>query len=180
MMEWINITWSTRTGSNFTQKQIQDILDGDSGICPAVNQVELHPYLAQPSLTAFCKEKGIVMMGYSPLGKITDTLSYVHVNCSKLALIDWNLGQDLTLSLPSYPFPISLPFALSRRTHSSNLLLDTYAPTRMRTRRVWRFVLGQVLPWCRDRQVRNTNRGLHFAPELSCGGDSDQTAEVGR
>ena len=56
------------TGSNFTQKQIQDILDGDSGVCPAVNQVELHPYLAQPSLTAFCKEKGIVMMGYSPLG----------------------------------------------------------------------------------------------------------------
>jgi len=54
--------------SNFTEKQLQDILDGDSGVCPAVNQVELHPYLAQPSLTKFCKEKGIVMMGYSPLG----------------------------------------------------------------------------------------------------------------
>lgn len=54
--------------SNFTEKQIQAILDGDSGVCPAVNQVELHPYLAQPELTSFCKERGIVMMGYSPLG----------------------------------------------------------------------------------------------------------------
>jgi len=54
--------------SNFTEKQLQDIIDGPSGVVPAVNQVELHPYLAQPELKAFCDSKGIVMMAYSPLG----------------------------------------------------------------------------------------------------------------
>jgi len=54
--------------SNFTQKQIQDILDGPTGVVPAVNQCELHPYLAQPELKAFCDSKGIKMMAYSPLG----------------------------------------------------------------------------------------------------------------
>eukprot|EP00947_MAST-08B_sp_MAST-8B-sp1_P004676 g4676.t1 len=54
--------------SNFTEKQIQDLMDGPSGVVPAVNQVELHPYLAQPELKAFCDSKGIQMMAYSPLG----------------------------------------------------------------------------------------------------------------
>ena len=30
--------------------------------------VELHPYLAQPELVAFCKQHNIKMMAYSPLG----------------------------------------------------------------------------------------------------------------
>lgn len=54
--------------SNFTSKQIQDILDGPTGVVPAVNQCEIHPYLAQPELKAFCDDKGIAMMAYSPLG----------------------------------------------------------------------------------------------------------------
>ena len=33
-----------------------------------VNQVELHPFLAQPQLVQFCKEHGIALMAYSPLG----------------------------------------------------------------------------------------------------------------
>ena len=33
-----------------------------------VRAVELHPYLAQPELVAYCKEQGIALMAYSPLG----------------------------------------------------------------------------------------------------------------
>jgi len=53
--------------SNFNKDQLQRVLD-NSQIVPAVNQVECHPYLNQAKLHEFCKSKGIVLNGYSPLG----------------------------------------------------------------------------------------------------------------
>ncbi|KAJ9048560.1 hypothetical protein DSO57_1033879 [Entomophthora muscae] len=53
--------------SNFTIKNLQIILK-DCAIRPAVNQVELHPYLPQHELLAFCKENNIHVTGYAPLG----------------------------------------------------------------------------------------------------------------
>ncbi|XP_068698282.1 aldo-keto reductase family 1 member B1-like [Montipora foliosa] len=53
--------------SNFTIKKITNLLE-TANIVPACNQVELHPYLAQPELVKFCASKGIVVTAYSPLG----------------------------------------------------------------------------------------------------------------
>ena len=36
---------------------------------PVLNQIELHPYIAQPELRAFHAEKGIVTESWSPLGQ---------------------------------------------------------------------------------------------------------------
>jgi len=53
--------------SNFNSEQILDILAKGS-IVPVTNQVESHPYLTQANLLQFCKERGILLTAYSPLG----------------------------------------------------------------------------------------------------------------
>lgn len=53
--------------SNFNPKQIQRILDNCT-IKPVNNQVELHVYLQQHEMVDYCKEKGIIVTAYSPLG----------------------------------------------------------------------------------------------------------------
>jgi diketogulonate reductase-like aldo/keto reductase len=52
--------------SNFQIHHLETIMDA-TGVVPAVNQVELHPWLSQKPLQAFCREKGIQMEAYSPL-----------------------------------------------------------------------------------------------------------------
>lgn len=57
--------------SNFCESRLTRLLESKSTeefIVPAVNQVELHPYLAQPALLEYCRKKGIHVTAYSPLG----------------------------------------------------------------------------------------------------------------
>jgi diketogulonate reductase-like aldo/keto reductase len=53
--------------SNFNIAQLKELIK-TAGIKPAANQVELHPYLPQNDLVQYCKEEGIMMVAYSPLG----------------------------------------------------------------------------------------------------------------
>lgn len=53
--------------SNFGIKHLSDLL-AIAKEKPEMNQVERHPYFQQKDLLNFCKEHGIHMTGYSPLG----------------------------------------------------------------------------------------------------------------
>ena len=53
--------------SNFGKKNLQTLID-NCEIVPAVNQVELHPYLQQTELVDFCNKNMIAITAYSPLG----------------------------------------------------------------------------------------------------------------
>lgn len=53
--------------SNLSVAKLADLLPR-CRIRPEVNQVELHPYLQQPALAAYCRAEGIHLTAYSPLG----------------------------------------------------------------------------------------------------------------
>lgn len=54
--------------SNFTPEHLTKIADA-TGVTPAVNQVELHPFFPQAALREFHAEHGIVTEAWSPLGR---------------------------------------------------------------------------------------------------------------
>lgn len=73
------VTWETmltlkaagmtrHTGvSNFAKNQIKTLMN--TGLeAPAMNQIELHPYLQQVNLVEFCHKNNIHVTAYSPLG----------------------------------------------------------------------------------------------------------------
>jgi 2,5-diketo-D-gluconate reductase A len=60
--------------SNFQPAHLDRIIDA-TGVVPALNQVELHPYLAQPALRASHADLGIVTEAWSPLAKGGELLS---------------------------------------------------------------------------------------------------------
>jgi diketogulonate reductase-like aldo/keto reductase len=61
--------------SNFTEQHLRAVID-DTGVTPAVNQVELHPYLQQAELRAFHAEHGIVTEGWRPLAHGGELLAH--------------------------------------------------------------------------------------------------------
>ena len=54
--------------SNFTEAHLDRII-AETGVTPAVNQVELHPYFAQEQMRAVHERLGIRTEAWSPMGK---------------------------------------------------------------------------------------------------------------
>ena len=93
--------------SNYNCQIINDLLTY-CRIKPAVNQIELHPYLRQHYLTKWLYEKNIVPVAYSPLGKPDWADDKYHVMKNPLILelaekykkspgvicLNWGLSQN--------------------------------------------------------------------------------------
>ena len=56
--------------SNFQEQHLQRLFD-ETSIVPAVNQIEVHPYLAQDTLRAFNMAHGIMTEAWSPIAQGT-------------------------------------------------------------------------------------------------------------
>lgn len=89
--------------SNFTGSQLE-VLAGESGIVPAVNQVELHPYLQQHPIRAYNEEHGIRTEAWSPLAQgavLTDPviagLATAHGRTPAQVVLRWHLQQGRIL-----------------------------------------------------------------------------------
>lgn len=100
--------------SNFNQAKLKEIM-AIGGQGPEMDQIELHPFLPQDGLVAFCKENGILVTAYSPLGS-PDSRAEKHKNDPKLlenpivakiaekhnvtvgqVLIAWSVSRDIAV-----------------------------------------------------------------------------------
>jgi len=91
--------------SNFGQAHLEKLAKTAS-ITPAVNQIEVHPFLQRRELCAFCEAQGIVVEAYSPLTKARalDNAALVAVareaGCTPAqALLRWSLQKGF-VTLP--------------------------------------------------------------------------------
>lgn len=56
---------------NFLPEHLDRLID-ETGVIPAVNQVESHPAFWRPELESLCRKLGVVVEAYSPLGRGSD------------------------------------------------------------------------------------------------------------
>jgi 2,5-diketo-D-gluconate reductase A len=85
--------------SNFTADNLRRIV-GETGVAPAVNQVELHPRFQQTALRAAHQELGVVTECWSPLGQgkvledpVIGQIAAKHGKTPAQAIIRWHLDS---------------------------------------------------------------------------------------
>jgi 2,5-diketo-D-gluconate reductase A len=89
--------------SNFTEPMLTRLID-ETGVTPAVNQVELHPYFPQDALRAFHRAHGIRTESWSPLARRSDLLGEAvvgevaasHGVTPTQAVLRWHVQLDAT------------------------------------------------------------------------------------
>lgn len=90
--------------SNFQIHHLRDIIE-DTGVVPAVNQVEYHPLLTQVELLAFCREQGVQMEAWSPLMQgnldqpVLQQLAKKHGKTPAQIVIRWDI-QNGVVTIP--------------------------------------------------------------------------------
>ncbi|KAI6867847.1 Aldo/keto reductase [Hortaea werneckii] len=91
-------------------------------VTPAVNQVELHPYLPQHELRQWCEKRGILLEAYSPLGSTGAPL----MNDPEIQQIAEKHGATAATVLISYHVckgTVALPKSVSEKRITSNRLV---------------------------------------------------------
>jgi 2,5-diketo-D-gluconate reductase A len=87
--------------SNFNRDHLERII-GDTGVTPAVNQIELHPRFQQRDLRAFHEACGIKTESWSPLGRgallgdlVIASIAAKHERTPAEIVIRWHLDSGL-------------------------------------------------------------------------------------
>lgn len=89
--------------SNFGERHLERAID-HTGVVPAVNQIECHPYFQQVSLRSWMEESGIVCQSWSPLGQgavlrdpVIGAIAAKHGRSPAEVVIAWHLGLGLSV-----------------------------------------------------------------------------------
>ncbi|NJL00931.1 MAG: aldo/keto reductase [Spirulinaceae cyanobacterium SM2_1_0] len=99
--------------SNFSTTKLKSLLESTEQP-PEMNQIELHPYLQQPEMLAFCRQHNIHLTGYSPLGS-PDRPAGLKAADEPILLADETIGAIATRHAAT-PAQILLSWAIHRGT----------------------------------------------------------------
>ena len=102
---------------------MQELLDSQPRIHPAVNQVEVHPFNTRTEITSYCQEHDIVVEAYAPLAR---ALRMQHPTISSLSkkysvtpaqlMIRWSLQHGF----------VPLPKSVSKPRIEANGAVDGF------------------------------------------------------
>lgn len=112
--------------SNFEPHHLREILL-DNSVVPAVNQIELHPYLSNQKNAEFSAHKGITVTAWSPLGRGTvlqDPVIEKIANALQITpaqvVLAWHLARGY-VAIPK----ASTPERQAENFQSANIVLST-------------------------------------------------------
>lgn len=88
--------------SNFTKAHIEQ-LDAETGVLPAVNQIQLSPATPRAALRTYLERHGIVTQSWSPLGRkegvhkapVVRELAQRYDRTAEQVILRWHVQQDL-------------------------------------------------------------------------------------
>ncbi len=133
--------------SNFSIRKLDALTSAANLETPEMNQVELHPYLQQEELLAWCRERDILVTAYSPLGssdrpermkaedepslldnEVIGEIAQKHSATPAQVLIAWAVARD-TLVIPKS----TNPDRIRQNLESARLELDEDDLARIRS-----------------------------------------------
>ncbi|MEV1328595.1 aldo/keto reductase [Micromonospora costi] len=112
--------------SNFLPEHV-DRLVSETGVAPLVNQIEVHPYFPQQEALDYHRERGILVQGWSPLGRGNDLqenpviteIAAAHGVTPAQVILAWHVARQV----------IPLPKAASPQRQQENLAVFDVALT---------------------------------------------------
>jgi diketogulonate reductase-like aldo/keto reductase len=136
--------------ANFTTMMLIDLLSY-ARIKPAVNQIELHPYLQQTELLEFCKRNNIILTAYSPLGSPSN-----NKDKGLPILIEDNMIKEIARNYNKTPAQILIRWAIQRETV---VIPKSVTPERIKENiNVFDFELSET----DMKKIEELNRNLRF------------------
>ena len=91
--------------SNFSIEAIEKLNDG-ARIRPEMNQIEIHPYMQQDRLVDYCRDTGLLVTAYSPLGSrgnrvlkdpVVVAVAQKHDCTPAQAVLAWLMARDIVV-----------------------------------------------------------------------------------
>eukprot|EP00755_Sulcionema_specki_P013317 Sspe_Gene.8777::Locus_2965_Transcript_1_1_Confidence_1.000_Length_1400::g.8777::m.8777 len=106
--------------SNFTLEHYDELVGQGVDELPCLNQIEVNPYLVRESFIAGCKQRGMAVMAYCPLGsgngvlddRVIDDIAIEHNVMPAQAILRWHVHRGI-IPIPKSTNPERMSLNLS-------------------------------------------------------------------